>query len=114
MGTRIQPRNDYVLIERLPEPSTKGSILIPDIAKETGTKGKILAVGPGKRDEDGILQPLEVKPGDMVYFNSKWSDLSETHYHADSPVHFDSRLHLVQEGDIVGRINHTPESTHRK
>jgi chaperonin GroES len=99
----IEPLRDMVLIERLPEPSKIGRIIVPDIAKEASLKGKVLAVGPGKREDGSVSRiPLQVKPGDMVYFNSKWNDLSESHYDPDKPAHYDARLHLILEGDIIG------------
>ena len=49
------------------EKKTKGGIVLPDTAeKEKPIKGKVLAVGPGKRGEDGKVQPMSVKVGDMV------------------------------------------------
>lgn len=103
----IEPRNDMVLIERI-EDKRMGRILFPDIAKEKSIKGKILAVGPGKMIEgiNGgmVRRPPEVKVGDIVLFNSKWSDFSGSHY-ADDQIH-DKNLHLVMEGDIFARINH--------
>lgn len=104
----IQPRNDYVLVERLEEPQ-KGTIIIPDVAKERSLRGKVLAIGPGKWIEGingGLVRRTpEVNVGDLVLFNSKWSDLSSTHYAEDGPAHFDQKLHLIQEGDIFAREN---------
>jgi len=89
----IQPRNDRVLIERLDEPQ-KGLIIAPQIAEEKSLKGKILAVGP-KVDT--------AKVGDLVLFNSKWSDLAPDHYEND--YRYDAKLHLVQEGDIFAILH---------
>lgn len=97
----IEPRNDYVLLERIDEPY-KGLIVIPDVAQEKGMKGRVLAVGPGKLIE-GIRKPVEAKVGELWYFNSKWSDLSPTHY-VDDQIS-DRKLHLVMEGDLLLRIN---------
>lgn len=96
----IQPLGDHVLIERIDDAPQRGGIVLPDIAKEKSMKGKVIAVGPGKRVE-GVRQPLSVKVGDLVYFNSKWSDLAGSHYADDTPVHFDRNLHLCMEGDIL-------------
>lgn len=102
----IQPRNDYVLIERLDNPDKIGRIFVPDIAQEKSFKGKVLAVGPGKLVEGvngGLVRKkLEVKPGDRVLFNSKWSDFSSTHYVEDNPAMIGDHLHLVREQDIIG------------
>src|SRR5258708_26005652 len=51
---------------------TAGGIIIPDTAKEKPQEGEVVAVGPGARDEQGKLQPLDVKAGDRVLFG-KWS-----------------------------------------
>ena len=99
-----------MLIQRIEEPSL---IRLTDAPK--GIKGIVLAVGPGKRDEDGDLVPLDVKPGDKVLFNSKWNDLAAScnvGTGADGsgplerplPLGADPTLHLVQEADIFGII----------
>ena len=104
----ILPRNDLVLIERIDE-AYKGRIIFPEVAMEQGMRGMVLAVGPGKLVEgiDGNLvrRPLDVQPGEIVYFNSKWSELSGTHYSADQPVNYDQKLHLVFEADIFCKAN---------
>lgn len=94
--------NDFVLIERIEEPQ-RGVLIVPDIAKPRSIKGKVLAVGPGKRDEDGDLAPMEVKVGDIVLFNSKWSDLAGSHY-AEDQLHI-RNLHLIMEADIFARMD---------
>lgn len=99
----ILPRNDLVLIERLEAVTRSGLIVIPDIAQEKNMLGRVLAVGPGKRDEDGIRKPIEAKVGEVWYFNSKWNDLSPTHY-ADDQLS-DRKLHLVMEADLLVRKN---------
>jgi chaperonin GroES len=59
-----------VLVIRLDkENKTKGGIIIPDTAKEKPQKGRVVAVGPGKRGEDGKRFPLDVKEGDHVIFS---------------------------------------------
>jgi chaperonin GroES len=67
---RIKPISDHILIEPIKEEEkTKTGILLPDTAeKERPKQGKIIAVGPGKKDKQGKLVPLEVKPGDRVLF----------------------------------------------
>jgi co-chaperonin GroES (HSP10) len=103
----IEPMNDYILVERLPEPEQKGRIIIPDVAQEKGIKGKVLAVGPGKWIEGinggRVRRTPEVKPGDFVLFNSKWNDFAGDHYD-DLPIGSDPRLHLVQEADVFLKI----------
>ena len=59
----FRPLHDRVVVKRLEgEEKTKGGIIIPDTAKEKPQEGKIIAVGPGGRDETGKLTPLDVKP----------------------------------------------------
>ena len=66
---KIRPLGDRVLIKRVAEEEkTKGGIIIPDTAKEKPQEGKVIAVGKGKRNEDGKVTPLDVKEGDTVLF----------------------------------------------
>jgi chaperonin GroES len=65
----LRPLGDRVVIEPLDEAEvTASGIVIPDTAKEKPQRGKILAVGPGARDKDGNVIPLDVKVGDTVLF----------------------------------------------
>jgi len=50
--------------------TTKGGILLPDTAKEKPKEGEVIAVGPGKRNDEGKLEPKTVKPGDKILFSS--------------------------------------------
>ena len=69
----FRPLHDRVVVKRLEgEEKTKGGIIIPDTVKEKPQEGKIIAVGPGGRDDNGKLTPLDVKAGDRVLFG-KWS-----------------------------------------
>lgn len=69
----LVPLHDRVIIKRLDgEEVTSGGIFIPDTAKEKPSRGEVLAVGPGSKDENGNRQPLDVKEGDHVLFG-KWS-----------------------------------------
>ncbi len=68
----IKPLNDRIIVSRLEsEEKTPGGIIIPDTAREKPQEGKVLAVGPGRRDKDGNRIALEVKEGDKVLF-TKW------------------------------------------
>lgn len=99
--TKIQPHNDFVLIERIEQPETS-RITLTDKAKSI--IGKVLAVGPGKRNPDNPRQrvPLTIKVGDMVYFNSRWNNLGDNYETVDWRYRDD--LHLVQEADVFLRI----------
>jgi chaperonin GroES len=72
---------------------TKGGIIIPDTAKEKPQQGEVVAVGPGARDEKGVVQPLDVKAGDRVLFG-KWSGTEVT---IDG-----EELLVMKESDIMG------------
>ncbi|HOX47529.1 MAG TPA: co-chaperone GroES [Myxococcota bacterium] len=91
---KLKPLQDRVVIERLSgEERTKGGLIIPDTAKEKPAQGKVIAVGPGKRDEDGKLMPLDVKVGDTVLF-SKYSG---------NEIKVDGKDHLIlREDEILG------------
>ena len=68
----IRPLHDRVLVKRIEEEEkTAGGIIIPDSAKEKPTRGEIVAVGNGARDEAGKVVPLDVQKGDVVLF-AKW------------------------------------------
>ena len=65
----FRPLYDRILVKRLEDKEqTRGGIIIPDSAKEKPQKGEVIAVGKGKRLENGKLVPLDVKPGDYILF----------------------------------------------
>jgi len=65
MFMRFRPLHDRVVVQRIDaEEKTAGGIIIPDTAKEKPQEGEVIAVGPGARNEQGQLVPLDVKPGD--------------------------------------------------
>ena len=69
----FRPLGDRVLVRRVEEEEkTRGGIIIPDTAKEKPQEGEVIATGPGARDENGKVQPLDVKAGDRILFG-KWS-----------------------------------------
>ena len=92
----FRPLHDRVLVRRIEEEEkTASGIIIPDAAKEKPMEGEIIAVGPGVRDENGVLQALDVKPGDRILFG-KWSG---TEVKMD-----DEELIIMKESDIMGII----------
>jgi chaperonin GroES len=93
----FRPLHDRVVVKRLEgEEKTKGGIIIPDTAKEKPQEGKIIAVGPGGRDETGKLTPLDVMAGDRVLFG-KWSG---------TEVKIgDEELLIMKESDILGIVD---------
>jgi len=69
MGVSMRPLHDRVLVQQLDEEEkTKGGIIIPDSAKEKPHQGKVIAVGSGRKLDDGTTKPVEVKKGDVVLF----------------------------------------------
>jgi chaperonin GroES len=69
MATKLKPLADRVVIKPLPkEEVTKSGIVLPDTAKEKPMEGTIIAVGPGNKNEEGKIIPLDVKVGDIVVY----------------------------------------------
>lgn len=100
MGFR--PLHDRVLVRRIEEEEkTPGGIIIPDTAKEKPSEGEVIAVGPGARDENGKLIPLDVKVGDRVLFG-KWSG-------TDVVIEGEDLL-IMKESDILGIIENTKKA----
>ena len=91
---KFRPLHDRVLIEVLDsEEKTAGGIIIPDSAKEKPQEGKVVAVGPGAKTEDGKIIKMDVKIGDRVLFG-KWSG---------TEVKIDGKEYsIMKEPDIMG------------
>jgi chaperonin GroES len=70
MAVHIRPLHDRLIVKRIEEGEQKsaGGIIIPDSAKEKPQEGKVLAVGKGKKNDDGKVFPLDVKTGDRILF----------------------------------------------
>ena len=92
----IRPLNDRVLVVRIGEiEKTPGGIFVPDTAKEKPQEGKVVAVGPGKWDNNGKRIPLEVKKDDRVLFGK----------YTGNEIKIDGVEHLImREDDILGVI----------
>jgi chaperonin GroES len=91
---KIRPLQDRILVKRIDEEETsKGGIIIPDTAKEKPQEGKVMAVGNGKLNDNGKLQPLDVKRGDRVLF----SKYSGTEVNIDGDEHL-----IIREDDVLG------------
>lgn len=67
---KIKPLNNRVLVKRSKAQTTKGGIILPDTAQEKPKEGTVMATGPGARDEEGKVHPMNVKAGDRVLFSS--------------------------------------------
>jgi chaperonin GroES len=92
----FRPLHDRILVRRIEaEEKTAGGIIIPDTAKEKPSEGEVIAVGPGARDDDGKLIPLDVKVGDRILFG-KW---------AGTEIKLDGEdLLIMKESDVMGVI----------
>ena len=92
--TKFRPLHDRVVVRRIgAEEKTKGGIIIPDTAQEKPQQGKVVAIGPGGRDESGKLIPIDIKVGDRILFG-KWSG---------TEVKIDAIDYLImKESDIMG------------
>jgi chaperonin GroES len=93
----IRPLHDRILVKRLEkEQKTAGGIIIPDTAKEKPQEAKVVAVGSGKRLDNGEIRALEVKAGDVVLFSK----------YAGTEVKIDGEEHLIlREDDILGVLD---------
>jgi chaperonin GroES len=93
---KIRPLADRVLVEPLEEKEVKkGGIVIPDSAREKPQEGKVIAVGPGKLDEDGKKIPMTVKKGDRILMPK----------YGGTEVKIDDKTYqIVREDDILGVI----------
>ncbi len=93
----IKPLGNRVLIQRSKAPATKGGILLPDSAQEKPKEGTVIAVGPGKLDESGKREPLNVKIGDRILFSS-YAGTEVTNIDKKE----DGEYLLIAEDDILG------------
>ena len=92
----FRPLHDRVVVRRVEsEEKTAGGIIIPDTAKEKPSEGEVVSVGAGARDENGKVQPLDVKAGDRVLFG-KWSG-TEVKLNGQD-------LLIMKESDIMGIV----------
>ena len=93
---KIRPLHDRIIVKRLEEErKTASGIVIPDTAAEKPDQGEIVAVGKGKKDEQGKVIPLDVKPGDKVLFGK---------YSGQTVKVKGEELLVMREEDIMGVI----------
>jgi chaperonin GroES len=93
---KFRPLYDRILVERVEsEEVTKGGIILPDTAKEKPQQGKIIAVGSGKRTEEGKIIPLELKAGDTILFGK----------YSGSEIKIEGTEYLImKEDDVLGLV----------
>jgi chaperonin GroES len=96
MALNLKPLADRVIVEPIErEETTASGIILPEMAKEKPQEGRVLAVGPGRRDEDGKFIPMDVKEGDTVLFAK----------YAGTEVKIDGKkLLILKESDILAII----------
>ena len=94
---QIRPLHDRVLVRRVTGDSrSAGGIIIPDTAQEKPMEGEVVAVGPGARNDKGVLAPLDVKAGDRILFG-KWSG-TEVKLEGDDLI-------IMKESDVLGVLS---------
>ena len=96
MTDNLKPLNDRVIVTRAEEETkTAGGIVIPDSAKEKPARGTVVAVGPGKLNDDGHRSPLEVKVGDEILYGK----------YAGTEVAYGGQDYLImREDDILAIV----------
>jgi chaperonin GroES len=106
MTTNIKPLHDRVIVKRIEEgEQVRGGIIIPDSAKEKPQEGEVIAVGEGKKLDNGERLPLDVKEGDRVLFGK----------YAGTEIKLDGDEYLImREDDILGVIERAGENKSKK
>jgi len=97
MSQKFRPLQDRILIKRIEkEERSSGGIIIPDTAKEKPQEGEVVAIGNGKRLENGQVQPLDVKVGDRILFGK----------YSGSEIKIDGTEHLIlREEEVLGILS---------
>lgn len=102
MAVNLTPLHDRVVVRRIEEKeSIKGGIIIPDSAKEKQQEGEVIAVGSGKRGENGQILPLDVKVGDRVLFGK---------YGGTEIKIEDEELLILREEEILAKLGGAAKS----
>ncbi|MGH9723132.1 MAG: co-chaperone GroES [Bryobacteraceae bacterium] len=102
---KIRPLYDRIVVKRIEEQETiLGGIIIPDSAKEKPQEGEVIAVGHGKRLEDGKLVPLDVKVGDRILFGK----------YSGSEIKLDGDEYLImREDEVLGVLDAKPQAARK-
>ena len=99
---KVKPLHDRIVIKRVEEKETiKGGIIIPDTAKEKPQEGEVIAVGGGKKTEEGKVIPMDVKAGDRILFGK----YSGTEIKID-----DEEYLIIREDEVLGIIEAAKQS----
>jgi chaperonin GroES len=96
VAIKLKPLADRVVVKQMTEEEvTKGGIILPDTAKEKPQRGEIVAVGPGRMDDEGKRLPMDVKKGDKVLYAK----------YAGTEIKLDDEEYLIlREGDILAKF----------
>jgi len=102
----VRPLHDRILIKRIEEKETlKGGIIIPDTAKEKPQEGQVIAVGNGKKTEDGKVIPLDVKVGDRILFGK----------YSGTEIKIDEQEYLIlREDEVLGVLEAAKSAAGKK
>src|SRR2546421_12844262 len=102
MAQKLTPLHDRVVVKRIEEQETvRGGIIIPDSAKEKPQEGEVVAVGNGKRLEDGKLVALDVKVGDRILFGK----------YSGSDIKLDGDEYMImREDEVLGVLDAAPKA----
>jgi len=97
MPIKLKPLGDRLIVEPIErEEVTASGIVLPETAKEKPQEGKVLAVGPGRRDEEGKRVPMDVKEGDRVLF-AKYAG-------TEVKLETDRKVLVLRESDILAIV----------
>ena len=93
---KVRPLHDRIIVKRVEEQeSVKGGIIIPDSAKEKPQEGEVIAVGHGKKTDEGKVLPLDVKAGDRILFGK----------YSGTEIKLDDQEYLIlREDEVLGVI----------
>jgi chaperonin GroES len=97
MATKLTPLHDRIVVRRVEEAeTTRGGIIIPDTAKDKPQEGEVIAVGPGKSNDEGKVSPLQVKDGDRILFGK----------YAGTEIKIDGEEFLImREEEVLGVLS---------
>ena len=99
---KLTPLHDRILVRRIDEGETvRGGIIIPDTAKEKPQEGEVIAVGAGKKNDEGERQPVDVKEGDRILFGK----------YAGNEIKIDNEEFLIiREEEVLGILSGVAKS----
>src|SRR5947208_9441854 len=98
----IRPLYDRIVVKRIEEQeSTRNGIVIPDSAKEKPQEGEVIAIGKGKRLDDGKMVALDIKAGDRILFGK----------YSGNEIQLDGTEYIImREDDVLGVLDATPQA----